>query len=354
MDYIKIKGYKSIKEIELKMKPLNILIGANGSGKSNFMSFFDFLNAVYERRLKEYVALRGGAEKMLHKGTEATTQIEFEISFDNENNGYKVVLEKGDEHFIFMKEFLVIQKEYDADIANLQDEAYIKSTDNFRAKYVIRYLKSYRKYHFHDTGRNSPFNRVSNILNDQYYLYDDGSNLAAYLYYINLYHKKIYSNIIRNIQSVAPYFLDFFLQPNSENLIRLQWKSKHSSVIYGASDLSDGTIRFIALTVLFMQPSPPSSIIIDEPELGLHPFAISKLAGMVKSVASKGVQVIIATQSADLVNHFQPEDIITVDQIDGESRFRRLDAENLEEWLDSYSIGDLWQRNIITGGQPNN
>lgn len=353
MDYIKIKGYKSIKDIHLDLRPINVLIGANGSGKSNFISFFEFLNALQDKRLKEYVAMRGGTEKLLHKGSENTQNIEFETSFGERINGYKASLKLGDEHFIFYDEYLIYRGNKGRDISNFGTEASIKSTDNYRAKYVIKHLNSYRKYHFHDTSKNSPFSQMSNVVNDQYYLYEEGGNLSAFLYNIHENHKVVYNRIIQTIQSIAPYFSDFFFQPNKEDFIRLQWRSKFSSTIYGASDLSDGTIRFIALTVLFMQPKLPSSIIIDEPELGLHPFAISKLAGMIKSVAAKNVQVIVATQSADLVNHFLPEDVITVDQVNGESQFNRLDESNLQEWLDTYSVGDLWQRNILSGGQPN-
>ena len=353
MDYIKIKGYKSIKEINLNISPINILIGANGSGKSNFISFFEFLNALQDKRLQEYVALRGGTEKILHKGSENTQIIQFDTSFGNGINGYKATLKLGDENFIFTNEYLVYRGNDGRDISSFGTEARIKSTDNYRARYVINHLNSFRKYHFHDTSKNSPFSQMSNVVNDQYYLYEEGSNLSAFLYSIHENHKVVYSRIIQTIQSIAPYFSDFFFQPNKEGFIRLQWRSKYSSTVYGASDLSDGTIRFIALTVLFMQPKLPSSIIIDEPELGLHPFAISKLAGMIKSVATKNVQVIVATQSADLVNHFLPEDIVTVDLNDGESQFNRLDDNSLKEWLDVYSVGDLWQRNILTGGQPN-
>ena len=166
-------------------------------------------------------------------------------------------------------------------------------------------------------------------------------------------NKLVYNRIVNTIQSIAPFFSDFYFQPNQEGYIRLQWQDKYSSTIYGVTDLSDGTIRFIALTTLFLQPNLPTSIIIDEPELGLHPFAISKLAGMMQSIAARGVQVIAATQSSDLINHFEPHDIITVDQIGGESVFNRLNADDLSAWLDEYSVGDLWQRNIVQGGQPN-
>jgi len=135
--------------------------------------------------------------------------------------------------------------------------------------------------------------------------------------------------------------------------LRLHWKDKFSDIVYGATDLSDGTMRFIALTVLFLQPNLPDTIIIDEPELGLHPAAIAKLGGMIKSVSAKGCQVIIATQSTDLISHFSPDSIIAVDQINGSSKFIRLNSQELQEWLEDYTIDDLWKRNIITSGQPN-
>ena len=129
------------------------------------------------------------------------------------------------------------------------------------------------------------------------------------------------------------------------------WGVLHSA-IYGVNDLSDGTIRFIALAILFMQPSLPDTLIIDEPELGLHPNAIAKLAGMMKSAASRGTQVIVATQSSDLISYFSPEDVITVDMEDGASTFNRLSENDLSVWLEEYSLGDLWKRSIIAGGQP--
>lgn len=213
-------------------------------------------------------------------------------------------------------------------------------------------MEGLKKYHFHDTGKNSPFNQLSHIENDKYFLYEKGENLAAFLYNIQQNNPIVYNLIVKVIQSIAPFFSDFFLKPNDGANIRLQWQDKYSNFVYGVNDLSDGTIRFIALTILFMQPTLPKTIIIDEPELGLHPFAIAKLAGMIQSAAAKGAQVIIATQSSDLISYFQAEDIIAVDQKNGESQFNRLNAEELALWLDDYTIGDLWKRNIIQVAQP--
>jgi len=353
MDYIEIKGYKSIKNQRIDFKDINILIGANGSGKSNFVSFFEFLNRLYNRNLQEYISLKGGENRILFEGKEVTDEIQFKADFDNGQNGYAVVLKAGDTSLIFSEEKLIQNGDQGEDIGNFGTEAGIKITDNPKAKDIIRYLEGFRKYHFHDTGAKSPFTQMSHIENDVYYLYENGENIAAFLYNIQKKNPKVYYRIVATIQSVAPYFSDFFFQPNKENYIRLQWKDKYSNVIYGVNDLSDGTIRFIALTTLFMQPELPAVIIIDEPELGLHPAAISKLAGLIKSVSAKNCQVVLATQSTDLISHFVPEDILTVDQVNGESIFKRLDSDSLAVWLDDYTVDDLWKRNIISSGQPN-
>jgi predicted ATPase len=352
MDYIEINGYKSIKRAVVGLAPINILIGANGSGKSNFISFFDFLNRLYNRKLNEYIALKGGDNKVLHKGKKHTDTISFKIEFGDGQNGYSARLQSGVDGFVFLRENLIYQGN-PKDISRHGTEASIKTTDNYRAKYVIKYLNGFRKYHFHDTSSNSPFVQYSNIENDIYYFYEDGMNLAAFVYHIQEVNKIVYNRIIKTIQSIAPYFSDFYFATNKENNVRLQWTDKFSDVVFGASDLSDGTLRFIALSVLFLQPDLPDTIVIDEPELGLHPSAIAKLAGMIKSVSARGCQVIVATQSTDLISHFSPEDIITVDQFGGETVFNRLNSPDLQHWLQDYTIDDLWKRNIITGGQPN-
>jgi predicted ATPase len=352
MDYIEINGYKSIKKVRIDLTPINILIGANGSGKSNFISFFDFLNRLCNRKLNEYIALKGGDNKVLHKGKKQTDTISFKMEFGNGQNGYSASLKSGTDGFVFLSENLIYQGN-NWEISNADTESRVKNSGIFQAKYLIQYLNGFRKYHFHDTSQNSPFAQYSNVENDVYYFYENGMNLMAFMFHIQETNKIVYNRIIKNIQSIAPYFSDFYFAPNKENNVRLQWKDKFSEVIFGSNDLSDGTLRFIALSVLFLQPDLPDTIIIDEPELGLHPSAIAKLAGMIKSISDRGCQVIVATQSTDLISHFLPEDIITVDQIDGETIFNRLNSKTLYQWLEDYTIDDLWKRSIITGGQPN-
>jgi predicted ATPase len=353
MNKIEIKGYKSIKDQIIEINSINILIGANGSGKSNFLSFFEFLFNLYEQKLRQYVKQNGEMDSFIHKGADPTTVIYSKLHFGP--NQYSFQLDKGEEHFVFINEGLWYDRNpYYAnpfEISNFGNEAALKYNSSPRAKYTTDFLSSFKKYHFHDTGKNSPFNSPSNIENDSYVLYSDGSNIASILYRIKEKKTKLYLRIINNIQNIAPFFNDFYLHPDENNSIKLKWTDKYSEHIYGVNNFSDGTIRFIALTVLFMQPILPKIIILDEPELGLHPVAVTNLADMILSVREE-CQVIIATQSIDLLNNFKPEDIITVDNIDGESQFNRLDSQQYSNWINEYSVGTLWKNLIINNGQP--
>lgn len=356
MERIEIHGYKSIKNLDLPLRNINIMIGANGSGKSNLLSFFVFLKLVYNRVLKESVALVGGMDKFLFMGRKNTPEISMKLTFPS--NAYSLTLKVGNESLIVTKEGLWYDKNpfrgNIVDIASMSEESNLQFSTDPRAGYVRDYLNELKKYHFHDTSRNSPFTKVSNIHNDGFFLYSQGENLASFLYVIKQQTPLSYHLIVRTIQSVAPYFRDFFFRPDDAGNMSLKWQDKYCENVYGATDLSDGTIRFIALTTLFLQPNLPKTIILDEPELGLHPVAISKLSGLIKSAAAKGCQIIIATQSTDLISHFDAEDIIAVDQRNGESYYRRLSTAELGVWLEDYTIDELWKRNMINGAQPNN
>jgi predicted ATPase len=192
-----------------------------------------------------------------------------------------------------------------------------------------------------------------NELNDNRSLRENGRNLAAFLYYLQQKHPQSFQRIENQIRSVAPFFDRFDLEPDrlNETQIELRWLEKGSDAYFNAYDLSDGTLRFMALTTLLMQAELPKTIIIDEPELGLHPFAINKLAAMIKRAAAQGSQVIVSTQSVGLIDNFEPEDIITVDREDDQSVFRRFDSEELKEWLEDYTLGELWNKNVI-GARP--
>ena len=178
----------------------------------------------------------------------------------------------------------------------------------------------------------------------------DAGNIAAFLLKMRETQKDYYDRIVSHIRLAAPYFGDFELKEVSPGQTQLLWKERYSPKVFYPSQLSDGSIRFICLATLLLQPKPPSTIIIDEPELGLHPYAITVLAGMLGMAASR-CQLIISTQSSPLVDHLQPKDIIVVDRKEGETTLTRPDENALKDWLTDYSLGTLWDKNVL-GGRP--
>ncbi len=359
---IHIKGYKSIKDQKISLNSINIIIGGNGVGKSNFISVFSFIKSIYEQKLASYVIRKGGSNNILYFGKKQTQDILLDLGFgtsrsDSSYNRFILKLANTQDSLYlnsvmtaFKSGKLWSGKLYEEDVR----ETSFKEIKSGQAYYLNQWLKSIRIYHFHDTGDNSPIKSVSNI-DDNESLKSDGGNLASFLYFLKNKHPKHFYRIEKTIQSIAPFFDKFILEPSklNEDIIKLKWKEvAYSDAYFDAYNLSDGTLRFMCLVTLLMQPTPPQTIIIDEPELGLHPIAINKLAALMRKAALNS-QLIVSTQSVTFLNNFEAEDIIIADKKNNETVFKRLDKENLENWLQEYSIGDIWLKNII-GGQPFN
>ena len=361
LDYITVKGFKSIASIEeLKPGAMTVLIGPNGSGKSNFIGVFSFLNAVREGRLQEYVIKTGGADKVLHFGSGVTGQLHIHISFRGGKNQYDITLEPTDldelvpqSETVYFWDKAKYSEPYSEMVGSVGKEAGISGNSKGIANHVRRQLDSWRLYHFHDTSVNSPMKKTADV-NDNRYLRPDGSNLAAFLYLLREKHEASYQLIARTVRQVAPFFQDFQLEPQRLNpdKIRLEWMHAGTDAYFDASSLSDGTLRFMALATLFLQPATyrPSVILVDEPELGMHPYAITLLASLMKQ-ASTEAQAIVSTQSSLLLDHFEPKEVLVADRIGGATQFTRLEMSKLESWLDSYSLGQLWEKNEL-GGRP--
>jgi predicted ATPase len=366
LDRLTIKGFKSIQSLEnFKLRNLNVLIGGNGAGKSNFIDFFRLLRAMMElplpelnrANLKAYITDGGGSDDFLFNGPKITKQIEIVTYFGH--NGYRFKLAPTtDETFIINDE----ARYYDSgnigwwelgsgqttpELLKDKDNKGIAGDHNV-GFYVYQAIKSWKIYHFHDTSKVAPMRRFETI-DDMDYLRFDAANIAPYLFYLQNHEKSVYHQIIETIRLVTPFFDDFILKPNQNEKIRLLWKQKGSDYPLKPQHLSDGTLRFICLTTALLQPKPPSLIIIDEPELGLHPYAIEILAELIEATSQK-TQLIVSTQSPALVDYFEPEDIIIVNRSQGASIFKRLNKSELSEWLSDYSMGELWRKNIIMGG----
>ncbi len=360
-----IKGFKSIRSLKsFEIRPLNVLIGANGSGKSNFVSFFSLLRAMVDQALQLNVETGGGADAILHQGPKKTKRIVGKVYFGA--NGYEFsLLPTADNRLVFGEETVYFAGDYgksregfgkghtEAKLKNRKDDQSHFGRGLGIPSYVFNALSSWMVYHFHDTSDSAAMRRMVTT-RDYEELRADAGNIAAFLLNLRDHrdHVKQYELIRDSVRLVAPFFDDFKLRPEAKgngDQVSLEWTQRGSNYPFQPYQLSDGTLRFICLATALLQPRPPSTILLDEPELGLHPYALNVLADLLKQAAGR-TQVIVSTQSAPLLDYFEPEDIIVVDRKDGASEFRRLEAEQLSEWLKDYSLGELWQKNVFEGG----
>ena len=387
IEHITVQGFKSIKHLEeLRLRPINVLIGANGSGKSNFIGVFAFLQAIRAEGLRYYVTRSGGADRVLHFGAKVTEKLRIHVAFkgkaSQDQNEYEIVLAATASDGLYPSKETVSFWD-DARLRLSTVSLMSRSGENPKTLFeigpkqgllplgsnleagisnpsvskpvqnVCDHLENCRIYHFHDTSSSSPIKRTVD-LHDNRFLRPNGANLAAFLYRLRLKNRTEYGQVQGTVRQAAPFFEDFQLEPLAldEDKVRLEWRHRGSDAYFDAASLSDGTLRFIAMATLLLQPVHlrPSVILLDEPELGLHPYAITLLASLVKQ-ASVETQILLATQSPILLDHFDPEDVLVADRVDGGTRFTRLNSEQLAVWLEDYSLGQLWEKNEL-GGRP--
>jgi predicted ATPase len=369
IDKITLQGFKSIRSLEdFELGPVNVLIGANGSGKSNFVSFFSLLREMVEGRLQKAVNKAGGADVHLFLGPKITKEITAKVQFGD--NCYEVSLEPAaDNRLIFSFESVSFASTYPMPPPQISvgqvvsmgtghsesqlrgraaagDEAALATRD------ILEAISNWVVYHFHDTSETAAMRRIGSV-RDSERLRPEGENLAAFLFHLREEETDTYNLIVDAVRLAAPFLRGFKLRPrksNGDEIIDLEWQQKDSDYPFHVSQLSDGTLRFIALATALLQPNPPATVLIDEPELGLHPQALDVLANLILQAKTR-TQLIVSTQSASLLNAFEPEQIVVIDREQGESRFRRLKADDLREWLaQDYTLGDLWQKNVYGGG----
>ena len=366
---IELRGYKSIADLQLTLRPINILIGANGSGKSNLISFFRLLNYLCTGSLQRFVALGGGAGDHLHFGPKRTPQLDATVTFEalKGANKYHLRLAHGaGDRLVFLEESVSYCAKgmswstapvYSLGTGHLESLLPVATHDVTgrslppkTAATVQRLMRQWQVFQFHDTSSTAHI-KQSGFLEEFQFLRSDAGNLAAFLLHMRNSAPQNYARVVQTVQRVLPAFKDFSLEPNTAaKTISLNWHHRSADNLFGSHQLSDGSLRFMALCALLLQPRLPALILLDEPELGLHPYAIELLGGLIQSAASE-CQIVFSTQSVELANQFTAEDCIVVDQVNDSSTFHRLDSSNLTKWLERYRIGDIWVKNLV-GGTP--
>ncbi len=363
---LEIKGYKSISPdypLTLNLDNINIFLGANGAGKSNIISFFKMLSFMMSGRFEEYVARAGSNQTILHFGSKKTPSISAKLRFENSKSydEYEFTLTTATPNRLIIKDETITWGRKENELkpqtiqlkSNFTESGLVDTKD--KTALIIRNIldRGCKVYQFHDSSNEGPLRQASPV-NSANYLQAEGNNLASFLYLLKQNYPIEYKRIVSHVKMVVPQFRDFYLEPQN-NYISLNWvDTSLNDYVFNSHQLSDGSIRFIALATLLLQPNKimPNVIIIDEPELGLHPYAIDLLAEMIKD-ASLHTQIIIATQSSALIDNFDVDNITVIerDEDKGCTIANKLNSKGLQEWLEEYSNSELWSKNVI-GGRP--
>ena len=371
IDRVTVRGFRSIRVLEdFELRGLNVLLGANGAGKSNLIWVFRMLSEFARDRLQLFVRREGNADALLFGGRRRTSRLEVGLSFNGGDHRYGLALEPVADGLVPARDLISsgVPQAYAGAAASRAGSSIAEAAaipygghpeartapidDGEFASYVLPEMRDWRVYHFHDTSEVAGV-RASQAVRDNLRLKPDGANLGPFLRFLHERHPYEYREIVDAVRLVAPFFGGFVYRKDVDEYMELEWYHvDDADTPLRPMQLSDGTLRFMCLATLLLQPTAlqPRLIMIDEPELGLHPVALTLLAEMLQS-ASETRQVIVSTQSADLVSEFRPEDIVVVNRRCGESHFERLDSEELQDWLKEYSLGDLWRANV-TGGGP--
>lgn len=364
LDQLTIQGFKSIRELkDFPLRNLNILIGANGVGKSNLVDFFRMLRAMADGRFEKFIVDGGGSDGFFFNGPKETKQIRNHLKFGR--NEFRFTLEAPVTGEMVLSDEAVFYTggQYQSNwhtYAGIIKESRLPGWKDRKSSWgdylsaeghVYKAVASWMVYHFHDTSKTAPMRRACSA-RDFRELSADAGNIAAFLLKLKEEHSSHFQRIRETVQLIAPFFDDFLLEPEKKGeneLVRLEWRQKGSTFPFQPWQLSDGSIRFICLATALLQSAPPSTIVIDEPELGLHPVALEALSALIHE-ASQRTQLIVSTQSAQLLDHFDADQVIVVERDNGASTFRRLNAADLEQWIADFSVGDLVRKNIIETG----
>lgn len=365
LESITLRGFKTIRELE-EFKPgsLTILIGPNGAGKSSFLSFFRMLSwaLVPPGSLQQFVAKAGGASALLHDGPERTDRIESQLRFITEKGrndyAFRLAHASGDtliyteERYRFSPTQLPSEAQWKYLNAGHRESNLIAESEKGEqtAKVISRLLRKVISYQFHNTSDTARIRQKWDVEEGRW-LKEDAGNLAPFLYRISRNEPEFYRRIVDTIRLILPFFAEFEFDVEYGRLL-LKWRERDTDRIFNSGQAADGMLRIFALVALLEQPEwdLPDVLLLDEPELGLHPYAIEVLSGIIRS-ASHSVQVILATQSVSLIDRFNPDDVVVVERVGRNSEFRRQNGSDLEEWLERYTLSELWEKNVL-GGRP--
>jgi len=325
---LSVSGFKSLEKIKFGFRTINALIGANGAGKSNLIDALRMLVHMMDAsgQLRGFVGINGGASRLLHFGAKVTQRIEFELDLRSATSARvlryraKLALAK-DETLIFESEECRLDEQDHPEsvrwdqlrgdsLGSGHSESRLNRTATEKSQAILKIIRGIRIFQFRDTSYTSAL-RLNSDFHDTRFVREFGGQLPTVLKRIKQQDGRRYDLICGFIRMIYPTFHAFEFLPVGETAIRLGWRERMSDYVFDVSQASDGTLRFFALaTILLSDPVElPSILVIDEPELGLHPSALAVLADMIR-IAAAHCQIILATQSPLLIDQFELGDIV--------------------------------------------
>lgn len=391
--HLKVSGLLSFgpKGIDLPMRNLNVLIGPNGSGKSNFIEVLNVLRHA-PVRLDSPIMTGGGVQEWLWKGSCddppcAKISVEVVGNLMDQSCGFCHSLEFGQagDQVMVRSESVTYGKSSDAagDAAEfyslknghamVQDGqlpgqrprmreiesskldsrvsilSQMKDPDRYRVFDFLQRAYSgihiYREWTFGPASRMRSSQALSSATDS---IGRGGENVFAVVASMKRPER---NRLVDELRTLYDEIVDVRVGPTAGNGLRLFIEEKGGMEI-SSERLSDGTLRFLFLLAILLQPEPPPLIVIEEPELGLHPDVIPRIAALLVE-ASQRTQLVVTTHSRMLIDALgeDPECVVVCEKHDGESTFERLDGERMAAWLENYSLGDLWSKGEIGGNR---
>jgi len=371
---LSVKGYRKLLDMELEMRPFAVLIGANGSGKTSILELMELLSRAATGHLNDFVVSHGGFRALLTRKEITELVLSVEMTYEPPENirqdydirhdqarytlrlaeqgyGYRIVDEYAgyDKHNFLGDPFLAFGNNdisHEALLSHLRGTRINSDLNPIWDAYATQFASaSYFASNFKVNGVVKEAQRLTPTMSPG----GSGEFLLSYLYNLREQHPEAYKELERVLASAFPLFTKLTLPLVANGTVGLEWWEERLSGSLSSFQLSEGTLRFVWLAAALLMPEPPAITVIDEPETSLHPELLRLLVSLMRD-ASRRTQLIVATHSDRLVTLLDPAEVVIMDATEDDFAMATwADTLDLDEWLQEYTLGEVWRKGIMGG-----
>ena len=373
---IKIKGFKRLHDVDVEMRPMMVMIGANSVGKTSLLDSISLLSASAGGMLNKRLNDMGGISEILTQGISHSISFESDIEIEGyESLRYSLRFEpKGQSYSISKETLSQAQSNYSSEPfkyieSSCDDIRYFDTSTKrlvrpewehnpfesslsqvprmFRLPDDLRRtLSSVTQYHVLDVSQRAPV-KLPQQMKPAIFPGENGEDLIPFLYNLRESNSDRYETIEDSLKVAFPGFESLNFPPVASGMISMTWKEKYFKNPIYIHQLSEGTLRFLWLVSLLQSPGLSTVTMIDEPEVSLHPELLGLLAELMRE-ASARTQIIVATHSDRLIKFLNPGEVVVMDMDEnGFTSVQWADSLNLDRWLEDYSLDEIWRMNLM-------